>query len=107
MKTLDINVKTWTDKLYGNTYFAGTFVTNYGTKTEKTYLIPFQYGYGEQCLEEVKNLCTEFNIISLPYYESLRNFCKSNDIILRFNMQENCKKSDLKKIVTNYNNQFN
>lgn len=107
MKTIDINVKTWKDKMYGNTYFAGTFVTNYGLETEKTYLLPFQYGYGEQCIQEVKKILTEFNVISLPHYENLRNYCKSNNIILRFNMHENCKKSDLKKIVTNYNNQFN
>jgi hypothetical protein len=103
MKSLDVNVKTWRDKLYGNTYFAGTFVTDYGTETEKTYLLPFQYGYGEQCLQEVKKLLTEFNRISCPDFESLRNYCKSKNIILRFNMQENCKKSELKTLVTNYN----
>jgi hypothetical protein len=102
MKSLDVNVKTWTDKLYGNTYFAGTFVTDYGTETEKTYLLPFQYGYGDQCLQEVKKLLTEFNCISLPDHESLRNYCRENNIILRFNMQENCKKSELKDITTNY-----
>ena len=107
MKTLDINVKTWSDKMYGNTYFAGTFVIDYGTETETTFLLPFQYGYGEQCLQEAKKLLTEFNFISLPDHENLRNYCKKNDIILRFNMHENCKKSDLKKIVTNYNNKFN
>jgi hypothetical protein len=103
MKSLDVNVKTWTDKMYGNTYFAGTFVTDYGTETKKTYLLPFQYGYGEQCLQEVKKLLTEFNCISCPDGESLRNYCRENNIILRFNMQENCKKSELKTLVTNYN----
>ena len=104
MRTLDVNVKTWRDKIYGNTYFAGTFVTDYGTETEKTYLLPFQYGYGEQCLQEVKKLLTEFNRISCLDSESLRNYCRENNIILRFNMQENCKKSELKTLVTNYNN---
>ena len=104
MRTLDVNVKTWRDKIYGNTYFAGTFVTDYGTETEKTYLLPFQYGYGEQCLQEVKKLLTEFNRISCSDSESLRNYCRENNIILRFNMQENCKKSELKTLVTNYNN---
>jgi hypothetical protein len=103
MKTLDVNVKTWCDKMYGNTYFAGTFVTDYGTETEKEYLLPFQYGYGEQCLQEVKKLLTEFNRISCSDSESLRNYCRENNIILRFNTQENCKKSELKTLVTNYN----
>ncbi len=107
MKTLDINVKTWRDKMYGNTYFAGTIIADFGTDKERVFLLPFEYGYGEFCLQRAKELLTEFNLISPQYMENLRNYCKTNDIILRFNMQENCKKSELKNIVTQYNNQFN
>jgi hypothetical protein len=107
METLDINVKTWRDKMYGNTYFAGTITTDFATSKERVFLLPFEYGYGEFCLQRAKKLLTEFNLISPQYMENLRNYCKNNDITLRFYMQENCKKSDLKNIVTNYNNQFN
>ena len=38
-------IKEWRDKLYGNTYFSANIDD---LEKDKTYKIPFQYGYGDQ-----------------------------------------------------------
>jgi len=102
-KTIDIQAKEWFDKVNGNSYFAGTITLNYGTETEETFLMPFQYGYGSSYEHEAKAILTQFNKISTDY-ESLSNYCKRVGIILRRNIQRNCLKRDLKAIENKYNN---
>ena len=102
-KTIDIQAKEWFDKVNGNSYFAGTITLNYGTETEETFLMPFQYGYGSQYEQEAKAILTQFNKISTDY-ESLSNYCKRVGIILRKNIQRNSLKRDLKAIENRYNN---
>ena len=106
-KTIDINAKEWFDKVNGNSYFAGTITLNYGTESEETFIMPFQYGYGSQYLSETKNLLTEFNKISTPYGVNLYNYCNDNNIILRHSLKKNCLKRELKQIETKYNNNLN
>ena len=103
IKTIDIQAKEWFDKVNGNSYFAGTITLNYGTETEETFFLPFQYGYGSSYEHEAKAILTLFNKIS-PDYESLYNYCKRVGIILRKNIQRNCLKRDLKAIENRYNN---
>tara|TARA_R110002126_G_scaffold197853_1_gene345573 strand:+ start:679 stop:1008 length:330 start_codon:yes stop_codon:yes gene_type:complete len=103
-KTIHINAKEWFDKINGNSYFAGTITINFGADTEKTFLMPFQYGYGSQYEIEAKKILTEFNIISADYGQSLYNSCKENNIILSGGKYLNYLKRDLKQIETNYNN---
>tara|TARA_R110002012_G_scaffold52944_2_gene136040 strand:+ start:98 stop:427 length:330 start_codon:yes stop_codon:yes gene_type:complete len=104
IKTIDINAKEWFDKVNGNSYFAGTVTLNYGLKKEKTFLMPFQYGYGSHYETQAKNLLTEFNQIGAEYMQSLYTYCKNNNIIYRNSIQENCLKRELKQIETKYNN---
>jgi hypothetical protein len=47
-KTLDLNARTWFDKINGNSYFSSKIVLDYGTETQREYFLPFQYGYGDQ-----------------------------------------------------------
>ena len=101
-KTIDIQAKEWFDKVNGNSYFAGTITLNYGTETEKIFLLPFQYGYGDEYKHESKAILTQFNKIS-PDYESLYTYCKRVGIILRSNIERNCLKRDLKAIENEYN----
>jgi|TARA_R110000782_G_scaffold269734_1_gene368424 hypothetical protein len=103
-KTIDINAKEWFDKINGNSYFAGTITINYGMKTEETFLMPFQYGYGSSYEQEAKKILTEFNIISADYGQGIYSYCKENNIILRGGKDLKCLKRDLKQIETNYNN---
>ena len=104
-KTIDIQAKEWFDKVNGNSYFAGTITLNYGTETEETFLLPFQYGYGDEYEHEAKAILTQFNKISTDY-ESLYTYCKRVGIILRRNIQRNCLKKDLKAIENRYNEQL-
>jgi hypothetical protein len=103
-KTIDINAKEWFDKINGNSYFCGTITLNYGMKTEETFLMPFQYGYGLSYEQEAKRTLTRFNKISPKTFEPLSIYCKENNIILRSNLVENCKQRELKEIEINYNN---
>ena len=104
INTIDINAKEWYDKKYGNSYFAGTITLNNGTETEETFLMPFQYGYGEQYRTEAKSILTQFNKISADFGRPLSMYCRDNNIILRGSIIENCSKRQLKQIETNYNN---
>jgi len=100
-KTIDIKAKHWFDKVNGNSYFCGTVTLNYGMKNEETFLMPFQYGYGE-IEHEAKAILIQFNKIS-PNYESLYTYCKRKNIILRRNFQRNCLKRELRQIESDYN----
>lgn len=46
VKTIDIEAKQWFDKVNGNSYFSARATINFGTPEEKTFKVPFQYGYG-------------------------------------------------------------
>ena len=103
-KTIDINAKEWFDKINGNSYFAGTITLNYGTETEETFLMPFQYGYGSSYEQEAKRILTRFNKISPKSFEPLSMYCRENNIILRRNLIENCNKKELKLFELEYKN---
>jgi hypothetical protein len=103
IKTIDINCLEWRDKVNGNSYFAGTVTLNFGAEFERSYKIPFQYGYGEQYKHEAFEVLESVNELKREQYSngskaSFWQFCKDNNIILRSNIQHNCKKSQLKNI---------
>tara|TARA_Y100001937_G_scaffold118266_1_gene172442 strand:+ start:230 stop:568 length:339 start_codon:yes stop_codon:yes gene_type:complete len=106
IKTIDVNAKEWFDKIYGNSYFAGTITLNYGMKDEETFLMPFKYGYGSSYEQEAKAILTQFNKISGTWSKPLRMYCRENNIIYRSSIIENCKKKQLKEIETLYNRQI-
>jgi len=47
VKTIDVNGKHWFDRVNGNSYFSAEVVTNYGQADAQTFVLPFQYGYGD------------------------------------------------------------
>ena len=98
IKTIDVNALEWFDRVNGNSYFAGTVTVNYGTKTERSFNIPFQYGYGEQYLQEALSLLKEKRIIPDNCNRPLWAFCQDSGIILRTSKYENCKKRELLNI---------
>lgn len=104
-KTIDIQAKEWFDKVYGNSYFAGTITLNYGTETEETFLMPFQNGYGSQYEQEAKAILTQFNKISTEY-ENLSRYCQRVGIELNSSIQRGCLKRELKAIENRYNEQL-
>ena len=106
IKTIDVNAKEWFDNVNGNSYFAGTITLNYGMKSEETFLMPFQYGYGSSYEQEAKATLTQFNKISGAWSQPLSMYCRENNIIYRSSIIENCKKKELKEIETLYNRQI-
>ena len=103
IKTIDINAKEWRDKINGNSYFAGIITLNYEMKNEETFLMPYQYGYGSEYENEAKGVLTFANKISADY-ETLYSYCKRENIILRSNIIRDCRKSELKQIEKDYEN---
>jgi hypothetical protein len=96
IKTIDINAREWFDKINGNSYFSGDITLNYGAKTQKDIKMPFQYGYGEQYIQEsYSRLIKDGYILESDSNISLSRYCRDKNIILRTNKQENCKKRDL------------
>lgn len=95
IKTIDIQAKDWFDKINGNSYFSAAIILNYKMNNEKTINLPFQYGYGDQYIQESKAVLTQLNYISPVHMQSLWRYCEENDIILRTVKHKNCKKKDL------------
>lgn len=94
IKTIDINAFEWFDRVNGNSYFAGTVCINFGTKTEKTFTMPFQYGYGDHYRDMALKLLQENNLLTdVNRLWDLRD----KGVILRYNKVENCKKRELKE----------
>lgn len=115
IKTIDIQAKEWFDKINGNSYFSAIVTVNYGMAgellkehiyspseyyKEKTINLPFQYGYGEQYIQEAKAALTEHDYIYTLDNKALWTYCKDNDIILRTNIQKGCLKRDVKNFVS-------
>lgn len=112
IKTIDVHVLTWFDRINGNSYFAGKLTLNYSSDSQVTLLVPFQYGYGnhdEYIITEVlfkylKNIGV-FRISTI----SIFRLCRENNISLRYTKTEN-KKRDLKaleKSFIDYENELN
>jgi len=95
-KTIDINCLEWFDKINGNSYFAGRVIVNYGMPDEKSFILPFQYGYDNQYIHESgRELNKQGYLPGFSEYGVLWRYCKENNIILRYNKVDKCKKSEL------------
>lgn len=97
IKTIDINAKEWFDKVNGNSYFAGVVTVNYGMKSERRFIMPFQYGYGSQFEYEALNVLIKEKLATSENH-SLWKYCKDNKIIYRYNLKQNCLKKELKEV---------
>ena len=96
VKTLDIVAKEWWDKVNGNSYFSCRITINFAMPDEKTYFVPFQYGYGEQYLSESLRELKRLDVV--PKNEtSLWQLCDDKKIILRKTKYRNCLKRDVKE----------
>ena len=100
IKTIDINCLEWFDRINGNSYFAGTVTTNFGTESSKQYILVFQYGYGDQFIESAHDLLIKKKVISNLTHDNdvrypLWRYCRENKVILRSNIQRGCLKCEL------------
>jgi hypothetical protein len=89
--TIDINAKEWFDRINGNSYFAGSIVLNFGQKNQIQFSMPFEYGYGDYYIQKAMQTLNDAGLIEVKYTSELRDL----GIILRTNMQRNCKKREL------------
>jgi hypothetical protein len=95
IKTIDLDVKEWFDRINGNSYLSAKLTINYGMKDQRVYAIPFQYGYGSAPELEAAIILTSKEKIKAERYIPLSYFCRENGIIYRYGKQENCKKKDV------------
>jgi len=94
IKTIDVTAKEWFDKINGNSYFSARVVTDFGTRAEKTYYIPFEYGYGDYYLQAGAKVLTEHEVIA-PCDILSSSTLKAQGIIFRYGKQEGVKKTDV------------
>ena len=92
MKTIEIQAKNWHDKVNGNSYFAAKMYVDFGLETEQTFVIPFQYGYGEQ----YKHTALELLKKQGKMQDGTRRECQEKGIQLITSIQYDCKKSEVK-----------
>ncbi|MDD4996503.1 MAG: hypothetical protein PHW15_03495 [Patescibacteria group bacterium] len=95
MKTIDINCKEWFDKVNGNSYFSGTVTVDFGTPEEKSFTMPFQYGYGDQYIHEGFDTLLKNGLIPKEWLNCPSRYARENGVILRNFIQRNCKKREL------------
>jgi len=94
IKTLDITVKEWFDKVNGNSYFSAQATINYGMKNAVTLYFPYEYGYGNHGENQVWNTIKKsFKINDIRPFPF--SYCEENKIIYRYNKIENCKKAEI------------
>jgi hypothetical protein len=68
-------------------------------KGERKYLLPFQYGYGDQYISEAKaELIRQKELPGSNIMASLWTYCRESAIILRTSKTENCKQRELKNL---------
>ena len=97
IKTIDIQAKEWFDKVNGNSYFSAQVTVNYGMTDEKTYYIPFEYGYGSYFEQAAKQMLFKEGLIAnISLYE-----LKEQGIVIRTSKQTNCKKAEVKQFGVN------
>ncbi len=93
VKTIDMQAKEWFDKVNGNSYFAGTVTVNYGLKSQQSFNMPFQYGYGDSYYHKGLEVLKKSNLIDKDdYHQTFRD----KKIIVRNSIQTGCKKAELK-----------
>lgn len=90
VKTLDVNAKEWFDRANGNSYHAVRITINYGLPDESILYCPVEYGYGDCYLSTAQaRLGWGDTLISLT------SQCRESGIILRRNIEKNCRLADV------------
>lgn len=97
MKKLDIQAKEWFDAKNGNSYFSALITVDYLLPNEKSFSIPFQYGYGNQYEYEALKVL-QSKKMAPNSYNSLHRFCAENEIELNSNILKNCTKKQVKTL---------
>jgi hypothetical protein len=92
-QTIDINAKHWFDRINGNSYFSAEVTINYGQADAQTFILPFQYGYGDAYIYASLSELNKRGLIGATNTADLRDA----GIILRYHIEKNCKRRELAK----------
>ena len=98
LKTVDINCYKWRDKINGNTYFACAVTINHCLKNEYQFNIRIQYGYGDHYLDVTAKKLIDLGITDKNIYR----WSDRENVIVRTNTYDNCKKSQLTALKGEY-----
>ena len=90
LKTVQIVIKEWFDKVNGNTYFSAVATLNGEYKVK----IPFQYGYGSHAIDKTarKLLADGWTAVSIHHWSD----CEKAGIKVDDTSIENCLQKDVK-----------
>lgn len=91
LKTIDIQAKEWFDRINGNSYFDCLVTFNFGLPSQRQFMCPFQYGYGNQ----YEHAATEVIKAIFRVMPGTLSDLRKAGIIIRTSKKENCKKRDL------------
>lgn len=72
-----------------------TEILNCQLSNEEVFIIPFQYGYGEQYVYETMRQLIKKGFIVADDVTPLWRYCEENKIVLRYDKEKNCKKREL------------
>jgi hypothetical protein len=92
MKTIEIQAKQWRDKVNGNSYFSAKMYVDFGLESEQTFVLPFQYGYGEQYRHASLELLKQQGKLQDGTWQELQ----AKGIKLLARIEKDCKKLDVK-----------
>jgi len=96
VKTIDINAREWWDKVNGNSYFSAKVTVNYQLENESSFIVPFQYGYGNQYEQESFSELRKRKILD-DLTGSQTHSLRERGIILRSHIQKGCLKREMFK----------
>ena len=97
IRTLDVNCLEWFDRINGNSYFAATIIVNYQMQTERRFILPFQYGYGDHYRHKAFEMLQTEGYIPKDETSPWRYY-DENNIIVRHSKRENCLKRELNQL---------
>lgn len=95
LKTVEIHVKEWFDKVNGNSYFSACVIVNYARPNSFQFNIGFQYGYGNYGEQRALELLYEHGVTDCKRAYDLRQ----RNVGIKTFKTENCLKRDCKAFV--------
>lgn len=99
LRTVDVAAYEWFDRVNGNSYFAGRVTVNFGMRGEQTFVLPFQYGYGDHYRWKAFDLLVKNKVIPQEFGRACPwVYYDNHDIIARHTKHEGCLKRELKQI---------
>lgn len=93
---IEIAAKEWFDRINGNSYFSADVTITYDDMTEESFIIPFEYGYGDSYINVAfKEIAKRGILPDIAFH--WRSYCHDNGIKVVRYKRTGCKKKELHK----------